>query len=133
MKAYSHALWRALLAAYEHQAYSQRHVAERFGVSPATVRNLVRRKREPGTPDAWPRAGGKRAPLGPLIQDRVRQLLAKRHDRTLAALCTQIAQAFQTRVRVATLGRLLQRFGLPRKTRRSTPRNAISHASSRRA
>ena len=133
MKAYSNDLRRALIAAYETHDYSQRQVAELFGVSPATVRNFVRRKRDTGTPDALPQAGGKRATLGPPIQDRVRQLIAKRNDLTLAELCTQIAQEFQTRVSVATMGRLLCRLGLPRKKRRSTPRNVIPPASSRRA
>ena len=133
MKAYSNDLRRALIAAYEQQAYSQRQVAELFSVSPATVRNLVRRKRETGTPDALPRAGGKRATLGPPIQDRVRQLITKRNDLTLAELCTQIAQECQTRVSPATMCRLLHRLGLPRKKRRSTPRNEIPHVSSRRA
>ena len=72
MKPYSNDLRRALVAAYEHQDYSQREVAALFGVSPATVRNFIRRKRETGTPDAQPRGGGKTATLGPTVRDRVR-------------------------------------------------------------
>lgn len=131
MKAYSNDLRRALIAAYEHHDYSQRRVAALFGVSPATVRNLVRRKRETGTPDARPRAGGKRVTLGQPIQDRVRQLVAGQNDLTLAELCEQITQEYQTRVSVATMCRLLQRLGLPRKKRRSTRRNVRAHVSSR--
>jgi transposase len=133
MKAYSNDLRRALIAAYENHPYSQREVADLFGVSPATGRNLVRRKRATGTPDALPWAGGKRTTMVPPIQDRVRQLVAKRKDRTLAELCAQIAQEYHTQVSVATMCRLLQRLGLRRKKRRSTRRNGTPHASSRHA
>jgi arginine repressor len=67
------------------------------------------------------------------LQDRVRQLVAKQNDRTRAELCKQIAQEYKTRVSVATMCRLLQRLGLPRKKRRSMRRNGIPHASGRRA
>jgi transposase len=132
MKAYSNDLRRALIAAYEPHTYSQRQVAELFGVSAATVRNLVRRKREAGTPDALPHGGGKKAVLAPPVWDRVRQLVARRNDLTLAQLCEQSAQEYHTRVSVATMCRLLQRLGLRRKKRRSTPPNAPLHASTRR-
>jgi transposase len=52
MKPYSNDLRRALVAAYENNDYSQRTVAALFGVSLATVRNILRRKRKTGTPDA---------------------------------------------------------------------------------
>jgi hypothetical protein len=58
MKPYSNDLRRALVVAYENRDYSQQEVADLFGGSPATVRNIVRRKRETGTPDAKPRGGG---------------------------------------------------------------------------
>jgi transposase len=82
MQASSNDLRRALIAAYENPDYSQQQVAELFGVSPATVRHLVRRKRDTGRPDALPRAGGKRLTLGQPIQDRLRQLVTKRNDRS---------------------------------------------------
>jgi transposase len=131
MQPYSNDLRRALIAAYEHHDYSQREVATLFGVSPATVRNLVRRKRETGTPDAKPRGGGKTAILGQPVHDRVRQLLIKRHDLTLAELCEQIAREYQQRVSVPTMCRVLQRLGLRRKKRHSTPPNVIPPASNR--
>jgi transposase len=131
MKPYSNDLRRALMAAYENHDYSQREVAVLFGVSPATVRNSVRRKRETGTPDAKPRGGGKTATLAQPVRDRVHHLLAKRNDLTLAELCEQIAQEYQTRVSVPTMCRVVQRLGLRRKKRRFTPRNATRPASSR--
>jgi transposase len=133
MQASSNDLRRALIAAYDNHPSSQRAVAALFGVSPATVRTLVRRKRATGTPDALPRAGGKRTTMGPPIQDRVRQLVAKRNDRTLAELCAHIAQEYHTRGRVATMCRRLQRLGLRRKKSRSTRRNGTPHAARRHA
>jgi transposase len=126
MKPYSNDLRRALVAAYEHQPYSQREVAALFGVSPATVRNFLRRKRETGTPDAKPRGGGKPATLGHPVRDRIRQLLTKRNDLTLAELCEQIAHEYQQRVSVPTMWRVVQQLGLRRKKRRSTRRNATA-------
>jgi transposase len=130
MKPYSNDLRRALVAAYENNDYSQRTVADLFGVSPATVRNILRRKRETGMPDLKPRGGGKTATLGQPVRDRVRQLLAKRNDLTLAELCDQIAQEYQQRVSVPTMCRVVHRLGLRRKKRRSTRRNATRPASS---
>jgi len=131
MKPYSNDLRRALIAAYEHHDYSQHEVAALFGVSPATVRNIVRRKRETGSPDAKPRGGGKPATLSQPVRDRVRQLLTKRNELTLAELCEQIAQEYQQRVSVPTMYRVVQRLGFRRKKRRCTPRNAIRPVSSR--
>lgn len=132
MKPYSNDLRCALIAAYETHDYSQQEVADLFGVSPATVRNILRRKRETGTPEAKPHGGGKTAMLSQPARDRVRQLLARRNDLTLAELCEQIAQEHQLRVSVPTMCRVVQRLGLRRKKRRSTPRNVIRPASSRR-
>src|SRR5947209_7451723 len=58
MKPYSDDLRRKIIAAYENNDYSQQQVAKLFGVSPATVRNLVRRKRETG--GEYPLTGPKR-------------------------------------------------------------------------
>ena len=133
MKPYSHALRRALIAAYEHHHYSQHAVADVFGVSPATVRTIVRRKRATGSPAAKARGGGQPATLSPPVRERGRQLLTKRHDVPLAALCQQIAQECHTRVRGPTMGRVGQRLGFRRKKRRFMPRNATRPVSSKSA
>ena len=133
MRPYSDDLRRSIVAAYENHDYSQRQVAELFGVSPATVRNLVRRKRETGSHDALPQAGGASPRLDQTARDRVRQLLAERNDLTLAELCQQLGQERQTSVSVPTMCRLLQLLGLPRNKRSSTPVSATPRESSRRA
>jgi transposase len=53
-------------------------------------------------------------------------------DITLDDLCTRIAATQGLQVSVSTMCRALQRLGLPRKKRRSTPVNATRRASSRR-
>jgi hypothetical protein len=70
--------------------------------------------------------------LGHPVQDRGRHLVTKRNALTRAALCEQMTPEYHTRVRVATMGRLLHRLGLPRKQRRAMRRNVIPPASSRR-
>ncbi len=63
MKACSNDLRRKIVSAHERGHRSQREIAELFGVSPATVRDFVRRKRARGTPDVLPRGGGARAQI----------------------------------------------------------------------
>ena len=65
MNPYSNELRGKIIAADEKNEYSHRAVAALFGVSAATVRNLVRRKREPGSADAFPHSGGKAPTLAP--------------------------------------------------------------------
>jgi len=133
MKPYSDDLRRKIIAAYENNNYSQQQVADLFGVSPATVRNLVRRKRETGSPDALPHAGGK----APILHDQARlfvqELVKENNDLTLAELRLKVARKHKQKVSLPTLCRLLQALGLPRKKSRSTPASAIRQESSRRA
>ena len=132
MKPYSDDLRRKIIAAYENNDYSQQQVAERFGVSPATVRNLVRRKRETGSPDALPHAGGRSPALHDQARRFVQELLKENNDLTLEEIRLQVKRKHKKEVSVPTLCRLLQGLGLPRKKSRSTPPNATPKESSRR-
>ena len=67
MRPYSNDLRHRIVEAYESGEYTQDEVAELFGVCTATIRNLLRRKRETGSPDALPHAGG-RAPRAVFIR-----------------------------------------------------------------
>lgn len=133
MKAYSNDLRRKIIAAYENNDYSQQHVADLFGVSPATVRNLIRRKRETGSPDALPHAGGKSPALSDQARRFVQELVEENNDLTLAELRLKVKRKHKKNVSLPTLCRLLQALGLPRKKSRSTPQNATRRVSSRRA
>jgi transposase len=83
MKACSNDLRRKIVSAYERDRRPQREIAELFGVSPATVRNFVRRKRERGTPDVLPRGGGACALHDEESRAGLRQLIASSPDATL--------------------------------------------------
>lgn len=130
MNPYSNDLRRKIVAAYEGTDSSQRAVAALFGVSPATVRNLVRRKRETGSADALPRSGGKAAALDKTVRTFVQAEVKRTNDVTLAELVQGVERKYQKRASLSTMCRLLQSLGLPRKKSRSTPRNGIPPESS---
>lgn len=133
MKAYSNDLRRKIVAAYERGRRSQREIAELFGVSPATVRNFVRRKRERGTPDVLPRGGGPRALLDDDARDQLRRLIASSPDATLEEARVHLERETGVRVGRTTVWRALVRLRLPRKKSRSTPPSATRSESRRRA
>lgn len=128
MKAYSNDLRRKIVIAYERGHRTQREVAELFSVSPATVRNLVRRKRERGSPDALPRAGGAPARIDAAARSELRQLLVSAPDATLEEAQARLRQV-GVQVGLSAVCRALSKLGLPRKKSRSTPASATRHES----
>jgi transposase len=132
MKPYSNDLRRKIVVAYENNNYSQSQVAQLFGVSPATVRNLVRRKRETGTTDALPHAGGKSPTLGDKERESVRLMVKADNDATLSELCHRVEQQHKKKISASIMCRLLQLLGLPRKKRLSTPVRETHQESSKR-
>ena len=129
MKAYSDDLRRKIVAAYERSHRSQREVAELFGVSPATVRNYLRRKRERGSPDALPRGGGAPARIDDAARAQLRQLIASAPDATLEEAREHLAREVGVSVGLSAVCRALAKLGLPRKKSRSTPPSATRHES----
>jgi transposase len=119
MKAYSNDLRSKIVEAYESNDYSQQEVARLFGVSKATVKNYVRRKRETGSTDALPRAGGNRPVLNEAAREYVREVVKEDNDLTLEEICRRVGRKHKKKVSVSAMCRLLQRLGLPRKKRRS--------------
>jgi transposase len=133
MAAYSIDLRQKILRACERQLGSQRALADLFGVSLAFVEKLLRRHRMTGDIAPKPHAGGQRPYLDVAATARVRQLVHDNTDITLEELCARVAGERGVRVSVATMCRVLQRLGLPRKKSRSTPASATPRASSTRA
>ena len=129
MKAYSNDLRRKLVAAYERGHRSQREIAELFGVSPATVRNFVRRKRERGSPDELPRGGGAPPRIDDKARAELRSLIASSPDATLEEAREHLARAVGVRVGLSAVCRALAKLGLPRKKSRSTPPSATRRVS----
>ena len=132
MAAYSIDLRQKLLEAYERRLGSQRALAHVFGVSLAFVEKVLRQHRTTGTIAPKPHAGGQKPRLGEAAHGLLRQLVRDGPDLTLHELCTRMATETGVRVSVATMCRVLQRLGLPRKKDRSTRRSVIRRGSSRR-
>ena len=133
MAAYSIDLRQKILRACERRLGSQRALANLFGVSLSFVEKLVRRHRTTGDITPKPHAGGQRPSLDAAADTLIRQLVHDNTDITLEELCARVAGERGVRVSVATMCRVLQRLGLPRKKSRSTPASATLRASSRRA
>ena len=129
MKAYSNDLRRKIVAAYERGRRSQREIADLFGVSPATVRNFVRRKRERGSPDQLPRGGGAPARIDDAARAALRQLIASSPDATLDEAREHLAREVGVSVGLPAVCRALSKLGLPRKKSRSTPLSATHRES----
>ena len=115
MRAYSNDLRRAIVTAYETPEYSQRQVAQVFGVSLATVRNSLRRKRQSGTPNALPHGGGRRATLSAQACTKVQQWVREKNDMPLQVRCDRTRGVFKKSVSRSAMCRLLQALGLRRK------------------
>jgi transposase len=129
MKAYSNDLRRKIVAAYERGHRSQREIAELFGVSPATVRNFIRRKRERGVPDQLPRGGGAPARIDDEARAELRRLIAASPDATLEEAREHLQREVGVSVGLSAVCRALAKLGLPRKKSRSTPQSATRPAS----
>jgi transposase len=80
-----------------------------------------------------PHAGGQKRRLDTAAETVIQNAVRATPDITLDDLCTRVTATQGLRVSVPTMCRALQRLGLPRKKRRSTPRSGIPRASSRHA
>ncbi len=132
MQPYSNDLRRKIVEVYESGDDTQDEVAELFGVCPATIRNLLRRKRETGSTDALRHSGGRAPTLDCKHRERLRQVVKDNDDATLPELCQLVEQKFKKSISTSAMCRLLQSLGLPRKKSRSTPVSATLSESSKR-
>ena len=112
-----------ILRAWERHLGSPRTMTDIFGVSLAFVETLWRQHRTTGALAPKPHAGGQKPRLGAAAQAVVPRLMGANPDATLEERCAGVAAATGGRVSVPTMGRVLQRLGLPRNTRRSMRRS----------
>jgi transposase len=133
MATYSIDLRQKILQAYERRLSSQRALADRFSVSLSFVEKLLRRHRTTGDIAPKPHAGGQRPSLDAAANTLIQQVVHDNSDITLKELCTRVVDERGIHVSVATMCRVLQRLGLPRKKSRSMPASATPRASSKRA
>jgi transposase len=128
MKPYSQDLRDRIIHTLEAGQDTQPAVAERFRVSPSFVAKLWHRWRHSGSSAAKPHAGGKSRRLKNYTET-LRNEVAQQPDATLEELRDRVVAAQGPQVSPATICRALQRLQLPRKKRRSTPRNGRRNAS----
>ena len=131
MKPYSNDLRRKIVEAYDTGDFTQDELADLFGVSNASVRNFIRRKRNTGSSDALPHAGGRGATLTDAERERLRQIALANDDATLAELCRLSEKKFKKSMSCSAMCRLLQALDLPRKKSRSTLPSATLSESGR--
>lgn len=120
----SNDLRERILRFYENnEDYTQRELAEEFGVSQSFLEKLLQRWRATGSSAARPHGGGRQA----VLRDHtatLQQLVAAQPDVTLAELPAQLQQQAQLHVSPATLTRALERLRLGRKKRPCPPANS---------
>src|SRR5688572_10874358 len=114
MKPYSNDLRCKIVEAYENGDHSLDEVADLFGVSLATVKNFLRRKRLTGSSDALPHAGGKPPSLNEKARTSVREAIKGNNDLSLKELRKLLKRKHKKEVSLPTISRLLHTLGLPR-------------------
>jgi transposase len=117
MKPLSLDLRQRVLAAVDEGILSRPAIAKAFTVSTAWIRRLVQRRRETGSIDALPHRGGPAPKLGEEHHARLRELVARQPDATLAELRDRLG----TPVSIMTVCRALQKLRLPLKKSPSAP------------
>src|SRR3954466_3181293 len=115
MQPLSNALRKRILEAVDNEEGSRRKLAARFKVNTATITKLLRLRRETGSFEPRPHAGGFAPTLDGDALERLRGLVGKTPDATLEAL----RQAMGVSGSRMIICRALQKLGLPLK--RKTP------------
>lgn len=93
-------------------------VAERFGITEATLYNWLRRVREDGTLEPRPRGGGHPPSLGPAGMRQLSEIVRAQNDRTLAEYVVLIQEKTGVTLSISAMDRALRKLDLPRKKRR---------------
>jgi transposase len=111
MRPYSRDLRERVATALDHHEGSWRDIARRFRVSLSFVSRLLRRRQQTGSLDPKPHGGGRSPALDPAAQQRLRQLLQKQPDATLA----ELRQALGLCCSLMAIWRALHRLKITRK------------------
>jgi transposase len=117
MDAYSMDLRDRVAADCDAGKLSQPAIAEKYNVSVSFITKLLRRRRETGSLDAKPHAGGPAPTFGERDKKRITAKVHQQPDITLAELCAWAPKS----VSDSTMSRVLIALGLTRKKSRSTP------------
>jgi len=122
---------RAIVRLREQEQRSYAEIAELLGVGEATVSRVLRRHREQGSVDPFPRGGGRRS----LIHGRVAELLVaivtKMSDATVAELTEALEKRASIEVSRSAVQRALERLGYSKKRLRFGPRSKTRRSTDR--
>jgi transposase len=124
-RAYSADLRERVLAICERGEASQKEIARRFGVCPATVCNWRRIARLEGRRAAKPHRGGVRSRLDVPALAALRQLVTEDNHATLGEYGARLAERTGVRVSDPVLCAARKRLKLTRKKRRFGPPSRI--------
>src|SRR5690349_19692106 len=116
MKPYSPDLRQRVLAAVD-EGQPRLTIARLFRVSASWIRRLCQRRRETGSTAPRPHGGGRPPKLDAARLRRLRELVERQPDATLAELRGRLAAP----VSLMTVCRALRRLRLPLKKSRSRP------------
>jgi transposase len=122
VKAYSIDMRERVLQALD-KGYPRTEIVKLFGVSRATIKRYLKRRRETGDVSVRPIPGRPSKKFAPLQSGLVAQLQAY-PDVTLGKHCQIWEQEHGLRVSTTTMGRAIRRVGWTRKKKRWVPPNA---------
>jgi len=115
MKAYSLDLRQRVLKVALSGEHTIAEVADLFGVGTTFVNKMLGLHREGADLAPRPHGGGQKARLSAAHHKLLRAEIRRRNDATLSELRSHLAEQAQVSISIATLGRVLQQLGLPRK------------------
>ncbi len=114
MRAYSIDLRERVVAACDSRDGTREQIAERFSVSVAWVRKLIRQRRETGSIAPKPRGGGRAPAFDSEAAGRLREAVRADDDATLA----ELGRAAGVSCCASAVHRALARLGVTRKKSR---------------
>ena len=114
MRSYSIDLRERVLGAYRRGEGSIEDLADRFDISPRSVRNWLKLMRTTGSVVPRAHGGGARLRLTPRRLLVLRRLVRDDPDATLAELAERLARATRCHVHPSTISRALADLDLPR-------------------
>ena len=114
MRAYSNDLRERVVAACDAGDATREQIAERFSVSVAWIRKIVRQRRETGSIAPRPRGGGRAPAFDAEAAGRLREAVRADDDATLE----ELARAAGVTCCASAVHRALTRLGITRKKSR---------------
>ena len=121
MYAYSLDLRERVVWAVDRGEWTQRQIAERFGVSTAWIKKLLKRRRETGSIAPRPHGGGRQPKYQGRVLKRLKEELHKQPDATLE----ELRDRTRCDASLMAVFRALKRLGSRRKKSRSVPPSRI--------